>query len=122
MKRLLLVLSTAALLAFGGTGQGGPATPFKSQPIEVPPLASRVFNVEWEGEQRACAIVLGDGSTYMGLYVYDIHGNCIAWDDEGMPQTCDDVAVEWYPTQKGVFVVEARNNGMQSNNCKVVLR
>jgi hypothetical protein len=122
MKRLQMVVWASALLAAAGTGQGSPTKPFKLQTIEVPALGSRVFSVEWEGKQRACAIALGDGSTYMGLYVYDIYGNCVAWDDEGMPQTCDDLAVEWRPRQKGVFAVELHNCGLLANNCKLVLR
>jgi hypothetical protein len=78
--------------------------------------------VEWEGKQRACAIALGDGSSYMGLYAYDTYGNCVAWDDEGMPQTCDDLAIQWSPAQKGVFAVELHNCGIIPNNCKLVLR
>jgi hypothetical protein len=122
MKRLLVVVWAFLLLALTGTGLGSPTKPFKVQTVEVPALGGRMFSVDWEGKQRACAIALGDGSTYMGLDVYDIYGNCVAWDDEGMPQTCDDLAVEWRPRQKATFVVELHNCGLQANNCKLVLR
>jgi len=122
MTRYLLLVCGCAAVVFVGAVRGGPTTPIKAQSQEIPALGSRVFSVEWEGNRRACAIAIGDGSTYMGLYVYDAHGNCVAWDDEGTPRTCDDLAVEWHPRQNGVYAVEVHNSGLQSNRCKVVLR
>jgi hypothetical protein len=122
MTRCLVLVWGCAVLAFVGAVQGGPTTPIKAQTQEIPALGGRVFSAEWEGNRRASAIAIGDGSTYMGLYVYDKHGNCVAWDDEGTARTCDDLAVEWRPRQNAVYAVEIHNNGMQSNRCKVVLR
>jgi hypothetical protein len=122
MQRLFMLMSFAALLALVGSGSAGPTTPFSVQTIDIPALGGKVFSLEWEGNQRASALALGNGNTYLGLYVYDRHGNCVAWDDEGMPQTCDDLAVQWHPREKSAFMIEVHNCGLVVNNCKVVLR
>src|SRR5262249_55415455 len=118
MSHKLFVLAAFTLFPLVAISQGGPTVPIQQPKTEVRALGSQVFNVERAGRQRACAIALGDGNTYVGLYVYDIHGNCVAWDDEGAVQTCDDVAVEWYPARNAVYQVEVHNSGLQPNTCK----
>jgi len=59
--------------------------------------------------QRAQVIVSGDGSSYLGLYVYDRHGNCVAWDDEVNPRSTDDLVGQWSATVAGAYTVEVRN-------------
>jgi hypothetical protein len=122
MRAVFAAVGTVFLLLLATSGIGSPITPFVTPAPEVGPLASQIYTVEFKGQQRACAIAIGNGNTYMGLYIYDIYGNCVAWDDEGMPQTCDDLAVEWWPRQDAAYVIELHNNGLLSNKCKVTIR
>jgi hypothetical protein len=122
MKRLIALLTLASLLSFTGSSYSGPQSPLKLTP-KIDGLRSYVSSLEFKGGERACAITIGDGRTFLGLYVYDKHGNCVAWDDEGQAKkTHDDLAAEWFPTQTGTYVVEVFNIGMLTNNCKVYLR
>jgi hypothetical protein len=122
MKRLSLLLMTAALLGVTSAGHGGPVTPFKQQLPQIPQLASQTYVLEFKGGQRALVIASGDGSTFMGLYVYDALGNCIAWDDSGTRGTRDDLAVDWFPRHNGVYTIEVCNLGPRVNQCKVIIR
>src|SRR5689334_1162504 len=111
MQRLLVLLAAAALLAAAGGSDGGPAKVIGGKGANtptIPALFSQVYSAEFKGGERACVIALGNGRTYLGLYVYDAHGNCIAWDDEGRPRsrpgqtsTVDDLAVDWFPAASG---------------------
>jgi hypothetical protein len=122
MKRSSILTAAGALLLAAGAGHGGPLTPVKQQLPQIPQLASQSYTFEFKGGERAIVIASGDGSTYMGLYVYDSHGNCISWDDEGNLATKDDLAVDWYPRQNGVYTIEVCNCGPLVNPCKVIIR
>jgi hypothetical protein len=121
MKRLFLLLGLAGLLLVIGDGHGGPVAPFPKDEPELSPLAGRDYTREFQGGKRATVLAIGDGATYMGLYVYDAQGNCIAWDDEGNPRTCDDLAVTWTPRDSAFFTVEVRNAGLMKNKCQVYM-
>jgi hypothetical protein len=122
MKRSMILTAAGALLLAASAGQGEPLTPVKQQLPQIPQLASQSYTVEFKGGQRAVVIASGDGSTYMGLYVYDAYGNCISWDDEGNLATKDDLAVDWYPRHNGVYTIEVCNCGPLTNPCKVIIR
>src|SRR5713226_9115021 len=121
MKRMTLLLTTAVLLGVSGAGHGGPVAPFKQQLPQIPQLASQTYSLEFKGGERALVIASGDASTFMGLYVYDAHGNCIAWDDTGTAATLDDLAVDWYPRQTAPYTIDVCNLGPRVNQCKVII-
>jgi hypothetical protein len=122
MKRLFFLLCVIGLLMSGGDSQGGPVVPFAEDKSDVSPMGSRNFTVEFRGNQRATVLARGDAATYLGLYVYDAQGNCIAWDDEGNSMTFDDLAVSWQPRENGHYSIEVRNAGYMKNNCLVGMR
>jgi hypothetical protein len=123
MKRpLFLLLGLAALLFAVGDGRGGPVTPFAEDKAVLGPLTSRLYTVEFKGGQRALVLATGNGATFMGVYVYDAQGNCVAWDDEGNLWTCDDLAVDWTPPANAIYTIEVRNAGLVKNTCRVVMR
>jgi hypothetical protein len=122
MKRLFFLLCLIGLLMTGDDSRGGPIVPFVEAKTDLPPLASRNFTVEFRDSQRATVLARGDGSTFLGLYVYDAQGNCIAWDDQGNSPTCDDLAVSWQPRENGYYSIEVRNAGYVKNNCLVGMR
>jgi hypothetical protein len=122
MKRLLFFATTAALVLLGNILLGAPVVPLKQQLVQVPQFSNVSYTREFKGGENAKVIASGTGVSYMGLYVYDIYGNCIAWDDEGTSATCDDLEVDWEPRAKGVYTVEVRNCGARVNQCKVIFR
>ena len=123
MKHLCLVCTLAILLAVAGASQGGLVRPY-DQTHNIVPLSSRDVALEFKGGERAFAKVQGDGKSYLGLYVYDVHGNCVAWDDRGMSLQPGNLEVEWFPTgpKDAVYVIEVRNTGLENNECKVAIR
>ena len=122
MKRLLWLLAATVVLTVADTGRGGPVLPFKVETPQIPQLASQTYTLEFRGGQRANVMAIGNAATYIGVYIYDRDGNCVAWDDWGMPISRDDIAVDWYPQQTAPYMVEVRNNGIRVNGCKVVIR
>jgi hypothetical protein len=120
MKRFLLLLAASALLLLAARGHGSPVPPV--DPFVVGPLSSQTFQAEFMAGKRASAIALGDKSTYIGLYVFDTYGNCVAWDDEGAPDAHYACAVEWFAPEKAVYTIEVRNNSTLRSKCKVIVR
>ena len=122
MRRLLALAGMALLVgallvraaSVGGRGGGkGWIEPYGSRSYR--PLA-------FKGGEKATVIVNGTGRTYMGLYIYDQHGSCVAWDDLGAKGVKDDLAVEWYPPHTGLYTIEIRNFGHLPNFCQRALR
>src|SRR5262245_50189630 len=122
MKRLLLWLVLAGLLLATTDGQSDQVTSLKMERVELAPQVSRNFTQEFQGEKRATALAMGIGASYLGLYVYDSQGNCVAWDDTGDLATCDDLAVNWLPREKAVYTIEVFNAGYLNNHCRVIMR
>jgi hypothetical protein len=104
-----------ALLAMGRVGGSPVDGSFAGSGRSRPDLAINLVK-EFKGGERALAIIAGDGSSYLGLYVYDADGNCIAHDDHGNYQTCDKAAVEWFPPQTGRYAIEVKNLGRFTDN------
>ena len=110
MKCTMLLGGLFALLTMGRVGGSPVDGAFAGTGRTRPNLDINVVR-EFKGGERALAIVAGDGSSYLGLYVYDADGNCIAHDDHGNYQTCDKAAVEWVPPQTGRYTIEVKNLG-----------
>ncbi|HYV37541.1 MAG TPA: hypothetical protein VE988_17680 [Gemmataceae bacterium] len=122
MKRLAVFVPFVAMLALAGSSLASPVTVASPQAPEIGGLRNYVTQYEFKGGDRACVIAVGKHKSNVGLYVYDSKGNCVAWDDVGKMATFDDMAVEWYPPQNGIYVVEVHNNGMRSNQCRIFVR
>jgi hypothetical protein len=121
--RRLVVLSGILLLGCVTLGSGAPvggrAVP-RQQGVE--PYGRRSYVATFKGKERACVIVKGAGQTYLGLYVYDEHGNCVARDDRGSNNVKDGLAVEWFPLKTAPYTVEVRNFGPLVNSFSLALR
>jgi hypothetical protein len=120
------LFSLAALLGSMCLGaEGALVEPVKPRlGLNLPPfrrlLENRLFAV---AKEPASVIAIGlDGATNLGLYIYDEHGNCVAWDDLASSSTRDDTAVQWFPVQKERFTIELRNLGMASSRFDIVVR
>lgn len=66
-------------------------------------------------------IVIGDGNTYLALYVYDRHGNCVAH-DEGTDRIRDDLAAGWVSADGQTYAFEMVNLGRSENQVNYKVR
>jgi len=118
MKRLgLFALLSVFLLA--SSGGGGPVRPRPPAFVDVPGYYVASLAEDFAGGVRANIIVSGDGQTYLGVYVFDSHGNCVAWDDFGNRTTRDDLNAEWYPPNTGRYGCDIFNYGRIENQAEL---
>jgi hypothetical protein len=116
-----LLLGAVLLVA-----QGGHSAPFAVSPdlrkFTLPAYRHSTLIEPFKGKERAVAILSGDGATCLGLYIFDMHGNCVDRDDLSRKATFDDLVVEWFPPQDGPYAIEPRNLGVVANEAKMVIR
>src|SRR5690349_5783952 len=105
MRSLLFLCGLVALLAAAPPGDGAPVKGNFVKRARVDGHGSRSLVVAFKGGEKACVVLSGDGSGYLGLYVFDADGNCVARDDRGDYPTRDDAAVEWFPTRTGRYTI-----------------
>jgi len=120
MKSCLVTL--AVLLLGVSFGAGSPVEPVEPRKATLGPYRRLVESQVFAGGQRANVIVIGQGTTNVGLYIYDGYGNCVAWDDQGTAETRDDAAAIWFPVQNERYTIELRNLGAAANRLDVVVR
>jgi hypothetical protein len=130
MKSAVIALAVLLLVVSLGV-QGSPVELVKPRiGLSLLPFRRLVESRLFEGravfdpeKDRANVIAIGqEGASNLGLYVYDVHGNCVAWDDLGSSSTRDDVAVEWFPMQKERYTIELRNLGAATNRLDLIIR
>src|SRR5438105_14061701 len=109
-------LGLVVLAAYGSFGTGAP---LKGRVLAlnetVPAGGSNHYVNTFKAGERASVTVSGNGATYLGLYVFDRFGNCVATDVGTTCNTMDDVAVEWYPSRVGRYTIEVKNLGQVPN-------
>jgi len=115
MKRVLLLGVLVSLLAAVGPGAGAPVGGGFVGKTTVGPDRAAELVKDFKGGERACVVITGKGQSYLGLYVYDADGNCIARDDRGDFATRDDAAVEWYPPQTSRYSIVVKNLGARKD-------
>lgn len=118
MKRL----GTFALLCvflLATAGGGGPIRPHPPEFVEVPGYFVASLAEDFAGDVRANVIVSGNARAYLGVYVFDLHGNCVAWDDFGNRATYDDLNAEWYPPVAGRYGIDIINFGRIENEAEL---
>lgn len=115
---LILAVLSCVTVAISGPVEGRKTA--AQQYVE--PYDYRTYSLVFEAGQRARVIVSGNGATFMGLYVFDEHGNCVARDDQGQRPTQDDLVVEWLPARTARYRVEVRNFGAMPNSFSMALQ
>ena len=123
MKRLA-VFTGMILLACVPFGSGAPVggRNLKLDQL-VGAYAAQTYSQRFKGGEKASVIATGTtGKTFMGLYIFDADGNCIAWDDLGNKKTCDDMAAEWVPPATANYTIEVRNFGPYPNWLNMAFR
>jgi hypothetical protein len=125
-KRLSLV--AAILTLAGGIIWAAPLRPFGAEQgfvsVQLEPHSVRTFTVECKANERTAVMAIGRGTTPVGVYVYDVHGNCVAWDDlsHSAQNFSDDIAVAWQPPRQETYEIELRNGGRVTNRVEVAIR
>jgi hypothetical protein len=88
---------------------------------KVVAYGNQCYVLPFKGHERANVTVVGKGSSYLGLYVFDRHGNCLCADDHAAPPNKDDCAVEWYPSRTESYLIEVRNLGPVENGFVIAM-
>jgi hypothetical protein len=73
------------------------------------------------GGQESRALVIGDGRTALGIYVYDPLGHCVGFDDEPS-EVYDDRIVSWVAAIAGPYDVQIRNFGPLENHAEAAAK
>jgi hypothetical protein len=113
MRSRVLCSGLLLLLAGAALGPGAPLDP-KTRLVEgkVEPYRDLNYERTFQAGIPAKVIALGEARKgYLGLYVFDAHGNCVARDDEVNDRTVDDTAVEWVPAQTGPCTIQVKALG-----------
>jgi hypothetical protein len=111
------------LLLMATFGASAPLQPGKVKKADVDPFGRTSFVERFEKAKRAGVIVIGDGQTYLGVYVFDRWGNCVAKDDtSGSAAARDDLAVQWFPPEVGSYTIEVCNFGRSTNEFTIAIQ
>lgn len=86
------------------------------------PGGNRNYRADLNPGQKGRVLVIGDGQSLLGVYVYDKDGNCVAWDDEVGEGTRDDLAVQWIASGAGVHAVEVKNFSKVKNTFELAIQ
>jgi hypothetical protein len=123
MRRLATVLGLVTLVLCGSLVAGGPLKGRVSGFNEVVPASgNKQYLQTFKARERASVTVSGSGATYLGLYVFDQFGNCVAQDVGTTRNTCDDLAVEWFPSEVAPYAIEVKNLGLVANAFEISVR
>jgi len=122
MRRATLS-SGIILICFAGLGGGAPVQRVPMRALTLEPGMSLLESHTFKANERASVIgVRPEGAAFVGLYVYDVHGNCVTWDDVGTTDTKADIAVEWFPTHSVSYTIEVRNLGLAAIKLELAVR
>jgi hypothetical protein len=124
MRRWLLWFGLPALLAGAALGTGAPLSPEK-RALEgrVEAYGDKSYWRKFQGGLPAKVIALGKtGEGYLGLFVFDPHGNCVAQDYDLSTITKDYPTVEWQPAQTGLYTIEVRALGRIGSDFLLTVR
>ena len=86
-------------------------------PKSIGPFASQSFQFSFVGKKKAVAECVGNSKkVFLGIYVYDSFGNCVAWNDLAATRANDagddvpePIRVEWYPPESGKYIITVIN-------------
>jgi hypothetical protein len=124
MRRWVLWPGLVILLTGAALGTGAPLSPEKRAfEGRVEGYGDSNYWRTFQGGIRAKAIALGKtGEGYLGLFVFDPHGNCVAHDHSVTGRSRDDAAVEWLPAQTGLYTIEVRALGRIGSDYLMAVR
>lgn len=123
MNRSVCLSCLAILTIAAGWALTGPTAEVPPQKMNLGAFSTKTFEITFEANKVARAICIGDGSTYMGLYIYDLHGNCVASEsNQNASKVRDDLIVEWVPGEKTRYTIEVVNLGRVVNRFTLAVK
>jgi hypothetical protein len=124
---MLSIVAVILLLAAGAV-LAGPLNPFAGEHgfvnVQMEPHGVRTFTMTCKANERTAVMAIGRGTTPLGVYVYDVHGNCVALDDlsNSAQNYSDDIAVAWQPPREQTYDIQLRNGGRVTNRVELAIR
>ncbi len=108
---ILLVLAAGV-----GLGVGTALDPsVKAENGKLEPYSDHTYWRKFDAGRKAEVVAVGEGTSFLALYVFDGHGNCVVYDDDVSSRSPDDAAVQWVPAQTGLYTIEVRSLNNQKN-------
>jgi hypothetical protein len=101
--------------------QAEPVQPVSPQEVKIPPFAQDSQVLLFAASKPASVVVAGSRAGFLGLYVFDRHGNCVAWDDVSRANR-DALGVDWIPSLQDSYGITIANLSRASNKCVVLIR
>lgn len=114
--------AVVAWVLCAGSGGGSPEKGAFKEDAFLMGQSQVAFSFVLKGMEETRVIASGRKRLYQGLYVYDAHGNCVAWDDYGGTKVPEDTAVIFVPPADGTYTVVIRSFFPEPNTVRVVVR
>ena len=118
MKNLLTTVTLIFALMFGVTQpnlamipQGPEADMIRS----IPAYSSRSFRATFEGDEMAEAAVIGDGGTYLSVYITDKNGREVKRSERKTVHY-----LRWYAATTQQYTIKIVNHGDVYNDCRIL--
>jgi hypothetical protein len=125
MVRVWIRLIACALICFvlpGGESASAPTKENYAKEHVLEGWGSIIQSFELKGQEETRIIASGETALYLGLYVFDAHGNCVAFDDYAGTHVREDAAVIFVPPVQGAYTVEVRSFFGRDNKVRLVVR
>jgi hypothetical protein len=118
MRKYVLCSALLVLLVGGDFGTGAPLDPKVrgGRAVSLEGYGQQTYWRKFDGGRTAKFIVMGLEFGFVGLYVFDPHGNCIAHDDEVSSRTPNELAVAWTPPRTDTYTIEVKALGRLANH------
>jgi hypothetical protein len=107
MKKCIVAVAFAALVAFGAAAQAGHIRGPQVGIARCEANATVTFYETFRGGEAAEVAIHGDGTTDLDVFVYDMNGHLVA---QGTGIT-DRELVRWFVPQTGTYRIVVRNLG-----------
>ena len=126
--RMLLMLGGLAILLATHLGCETPPQERRAKKVDgfrkvdFDPLSYTTTSQRCQANERTSVIVYGQGTSPLGVYVYDAHGNCVARDDLSLGRVTDDLAAAWQAPREEFYDIEIYNFGRKPNTAELAIR
>jgi hypothetical protein len=111
MKHVLVfALFALPMVALGQSEQA-----WYPKQFPLPANSAKRFAAAGQAGRPMLALASGLGDSALGVYVYGPNGQCVAYDDEILGKVDYERAVVFMPGQSGIYEIEVRNLGDQTN-------
>jgi len=107
----LAIVALITVAAMGLQAIGGDVTGPNLHKDQVLANHTDIYEITFEGDEKAIVAVIGDGDTDLDLFIYDENDNLIG-EDTDLTDRC---SVEWTPSWTGKYSIKVKNLGSVYN-------